>query len=148
MPMSRWKRLAGRKPARGQQPGVLQVALAPAPVALGAVDQRRRPLLVAALDVVGEPHRPAGLAHERGLDEVVARGSGRRRARCPGRSGQRAVLHERLHADDGVVPPVVALVLLPVVEAGEEERAVEPVGERLQARVERTRRRRSAARSG
>jgi len=47
------------------------------------------------------------------------------------------MLHERLHAEDGVVPPVVAVVLLPVVQAGEEKRAVEPVGILLNPRVQR-----------
>src|ERR1022692_2904041 len=48
-PHQQVKAVGGPEAARGQEPCVLQVALAPAPVALGALDQRGRPLLVASL---------------------------------------------------------------------------------------------------
>ena len=51
---------------------MLQVALAPAPVALRVFDHRLRGLLVAALQIVGQPDLPVRLEQQRGLDEIVA----------------------------------------------------------------------------
>ena len=48
-----------------------------------------------------------------------------------------AVAHERLHADDRVVPPVLGVAELPPVESGGEHRSVDVVGELLGARDER-----------
>ena len=45
------------------------------------------------------------------------------------------MLDERLHADDGVVAPVIAVLLLPVIEAGEKQRTVKAVGELLDPAV-------------
>jgi len=53
------------------QPGIHQIAMAPAPVALDFVQQIRRCLLVAALDVVGDPDAEARTPHQRRLDKVV-----------------------------------------------------------------------------
>ncbi len=59
------------QPGESEHPGVLQVALRPAPVARGIVEDVRRHLFPAA-DELGElPHLIAGAAHERRLDEVV-----------------------------------------------------------------------------
>src|SRR5262249_35920106 len=55
-----------------EQAEMLEVALAPAPVAPHLLEQRGRHLLPAAAEIVGEPERPAGASHERRLDEVVA----------------------------------------------------------------------------
>ena len=91
---------------REQKPEVLQIAQAPPAVTPQAVVQVGRTFLVAALLGVGEPHIESCLAHERGLDRVVAEDM------PPPRVGFRqfrqiAVLHERAQADDGVVTPVV-----------------------------------------
>src|SRR3984957_6164098 len=112
---------------------MLEVALEPAPVALGEVDDRRRALLVVALDSRSEPDLPAGPSHQRRLDEVMAQDAP---AEGPASRelGQGAVPDERRQADDGVVPPVVGLAQLPVVEPRRGYRAVEPARELLEAR--------------
>src|SRR3546814_10745412 len=123
--------------ARRQHADVLQVALAPAAVALGVVDQGRRRLLEAAAEIVRQPDLPAGAPQQRRLDEVVAEdlaaeGLSARQHRQP------AVLDEGLHADDRVVAPVVGIALQPVGEAGREGRAVDAAGELLAACEERS----------
>ena len=54
-----------------EQPEVHQISLTPAAVALQFVDEVRRHLLVAAAEIVDDPHRPARAAHECSLDEIV-----------------------------------------------------------------------------
>ncbi|MNO76991.1 hypothetical protein D3C76_680860 [compost metagenome] len=118
-----------------EQAEVHQVAVAPAAVALELVEQVRRQFFVAARQVVGDPHAPAGTAHQRGFDEVVGEdGPGERALARQRRQG--AVLDERLHADDRVVAPVVRLAQLPEVQAGGEQRAVHTGGELLHARIQ------------
>src|SRR6185436_18947093 len=92
--------------AREKEPQVLQVALAPAPVTAHLLEQRRRHLLVAAAEVVREPERPPGAAHERRLDEIVAQDLAAERL-ASRQAGQSTMVHEGLHADDRVVPPVL-----------------------------------------
>ncbi len=70
----------GVQPVHHEQAEVHQVALAPAPVALELVDQVRRHLLVAAAQVVGDLHRPAGASHQRRFDEIVRQDFARQRA--------------------------------------------------------------------
>ena len=104
---------------------MLQVALRPAPVARGVVDDVGRDLFPAAAEVRELPHLVTGAAHESGLDEVVAEDIATER-RPPGQARQRAVLREGSQAHDGVVAPVVALPDLPVREPGREHRALQP----------------------
>ncbi|MNP25234.1 hypothetical protein D3C76_1180320 [compost metagenome] len=118
-----------------EQAEVHQVAVAPAAVALELVEQVRRQFFVAARQVVGDPHAPAGTAHQRGFDEVVGEDcTGERTLARQRRQG--AVLDERLHADDRVVAPVVRFAQLPEVQAGGEQRTVHAGGELLHARIE------------
>src|SRR5207247_9633950 len=119
-----------------ERPQVLQVPLAPAAVALHLREQRRRRLLVAAPEVVGEPEAPPRPPHEGGLHEVVAQDLAAERL-PPRQPRERAVLREGLDADDRVVPPVLAVAELPVVESGREHRAVHAARELLQAREQR-----------
>ena len=126
----------GADAACEQQAEVHQVAVAPATVATEFLEQVRRQFLVAARQVVRDPHAPAGAAHQRGLDEVVRHDRARQAARARQRR-EHAVLHERREADDRVVSPVVRLVELPVVQAGGEQGAVEAAGELLHAREQR-----------
>src|ERR1700731_372692 len=113
---------AGRVQSLGeQQANVLQVSLAPALVALGEPENRRRALFIASVQVVGDADFPTGAAHEGGFDEVVAQnlaaeGTFSRKDR------QLAVLHERLDANDRVVSVVVAVALRPMHETFEENR--------------------------
>src|SRR4051812_2762093 len=93
------KAVCRAKPLGEKQPAVLRVALAPAPIALRAFNQRWRALLVRTLDVTGEPHAPACLAHERSLDEVMAQNP-TAEGLASGQVRQRAMVDERLHAND------------------------------------------------
>ena len=72
MPVAKCCRVGSLRPFAPDDPHVLQVALAPAPVARREVDQRRRALLVGAVEVRQHVDRPAGAADQRRLDEVVA----------------------------------------------------------------------------
>ena len=127
--------------AHHEQTEVHQVAVAPATIALEFVEQVRRQLFVTARQVVGDPHAPAGTAHQRGFDEVVGEDRPGERAGA-GQRRQRAVVDERLYANDRVVAPVVRFTQLPEVEPGGEQRAVDPRGELLQPRIERVHARR------
>ena len=111
---------------------VLQIALAPAAVALRIFDHRLRRFLVAAFKVVGEPDLPVLAQQQRGFDEIVAQNLSAKRL-APRQLRQIAKLHERLGADDGVVPPVIAEVQRPVIQPGDEHRRVKAVAELLDA---------------
>ena len=50
---------------------MLQIALAPAMVALGVVGKRRRQFLVGPADLRHQPDRPAGAGEQGGLDEIM-----------------------------------------------------------------------------
>jgi hypothetical protein len=56
----------------GKEPQVLQVALAPTPVALVKGFQRLRRILSAAGKIRVEDHVPSGALDPRGFDEIVA----------------------------------------------------------------------------
>jgi hypothetical protein len=86
----------------GYQPGVLQVALAPAAVALQFGKQIGWLLLVAANQVSDQPYVVTGAAHQRCLHKVV-RHDAARHAASAADVCQRAMLHKRVDADDGVV---------------------------------------------
>src|SRR5262249_46417601 len=104
---------------------MLQVALRPAPVARGVVEDVRWHLLPAAAQVRELSHLVSRAAHESGLDEVVTEDIATER-RPAGEPRQRAVLREGPQANDGVVTPVVTLSHLPVREPGGEHRALQP----------------------
>ena len=72
MPVARCCRVGQVKPRGADHARVLQVALAPAPVAGGEIDQRGRALLVAAAELGQHVDGPAGAPHQRRLDEIVA----------------------------------------------------------------------------
>src|SRR5947209_8625453 len=106
------------KAAGGEQPCVLKIALAPPAVPFGVVDHRGRTFLVSALDVMREPDRPSGFADERGFDEIMRKNAAAKRL-ASRQSRQRTMLHERFHANDGIVTPIIAVALLPIIEAGQ-----------------------------
>ena len=83
-------RLNGCSRGKRQHARVLQVALRPAPVARRVVDDVRRHLLPAALELGHLAHLVTGAAHERGLDEIVAEYLPAER-RPPGQPRQHAV---------------------------------------------------------
>jgi hypothetical protein len=118
------------------QARVLQVAVAPAAIALQLGEQVRRHLLVAAVELVGDPDLPAGAPHQRGLDEIVRHHLARERARAGQRREARNG-HERRPAQDRVVAPVVRFAELPEAHPGGEERPVGARRELLDAAVQR-----------
>ena len=120
----------------GDEACVLQVALAPAAVALQLVEQVRRVLLPAAAQLRRDPHLVAGARHHRRLDEIV-REDFAGEAAAPRQPGERAVLHEGLDAQDGVVTPVVRVAELPEGHAEAEQATGDAVRELLRARVQR-----------
>src|SRR4051812_11832280 len=115
---------------------MLHVALAPAPVALELVDQRRRALFVAAGEIAGEPDFPARASHQRRFDKVMAHDLAAERRPAP-QAGKAAVLDKRLDAENRVMAPVGALAQLPIMETGGEHRSVGVVRELLHAGEER-----------
>ena len=117
-----------------EQAEVHQVTVAPATVTLEFVQQVRRQFFVAARQIVGNPHAPAGTAHQRSFDEVVGQNrTGKSTFTRQRRQG--AVLDERLHADDRVVAPVVGFTQLPEVQAGGEQRTVHAGSKLLHTRI-------------
>ena len=91
---------------------VLHVALAPAQVAAHEFQQRRRIVLPAEILPRKDADVIAGSAHQRRFDLVVTEDMPLRLA-FPGERGQLAVLHERLEAQDGIVPPIGPAIALP-----------------------------------
>ena len=112
-------------------PRVLQIALAPAPVAGREVDQRGRALLVGALEVGQHVDRPAGAPHQRRLDEIVAEDMAAE-GRLALQVRQAAMGGEGLGADDRVVAPVIAVAAHPDGKARGDDRAGDPGGELLE----------------
>ena len=108
MPVTKCWRVASVKPGARQHADVLQIALTPAPVARGEVDQRGRAFLEAAAERRQHVDRPAGAAHQRRLDEIVAEDMAAER-RLAGQVGHAAMVGEGAGADDRVVAPVIAV---------------------------------------
>ena len=106
---------------------VLHIALRPAPFALYEVVQGGRQAFVAADQIGIHAHAPAGATHERGFDEVVREdvaGDGI----APAQNGQAAAFGKGAGADDGVVPPVVAVIALPGGHTTRDDAAVQCAG--------------------
>src|SRR6516164_4869326 len=118
----------GRDDAR-----MLQVALAPAAVAHGKVDDRRRRLLVGFLQVVGDDHRPAGTPDERRLDEIVAENMPAK-GRLAAEERQAGGGSEGLAPNDGVMAPIIPLAAAPPGKAAGNHRSIDAPGELMEAR--------------
>ena len=112
---------------------MLEIALAPAPVAHREVDERGRALLIAAFEVGEHRDGPAAAPNERGFDEVVAQDVAAE-WRLSGKARQARMAGEGREPDDGVVPPVIAVLAAPGRKAGGDDRPVEARGELLDAR--------------
>ncbi len=115
---------------------VLQIALAPAAVARGEVDQRGRALLVTAAERRQHINGVAGAQHQRGLDKIMAENVAAE-GRAPAQRWQAAMGGESLDADDRVVAPVIALASRPDGDAGGDDRTINAGGELLHAREQR-----------
>ena len=125
---------AERQAARQQKAPVLQIALAPAPVADEDVGQGRGGFFEAAIEVGIHPDAPAGPAQQGGFDEIMAQdgaAEGRYAAQCwkVRRCG------EGLCANDRIVAPEIAGPAVPGGEPVTENRPVAAVGELLQPGV-------------
>ena len=72
MPVAKCWRVGKCQARRADDADVLQVALAPAPVARREIDERGRALLVAAGERRQHVDGPAGAPDQRRLDEIVA----------------------------------------------------------------------------
>ena len=107
---------------------VLHVALRPAAFAADEVVQCWRQAFVAAAEVGVHAHVPAHAAQEGGFNEVVAEDVAADGV-ASAQDGQAAAFGEGVHADDGVVPPVVAVFALPGGNATGDDGAVERTGE-------------------
>ncbi len=119
-----------------EQAEVHQVTVTPATVTLQLIQQVRRQLFIGTRQVVGNPHPPTSTTHQRRFHEVMRQDRARKRAFARQRC-QRTVLDERLHADDGVMPPVVRFTQLPEVQTGGEQRPVYAGRKLLAARIQR-----------
>src|SRR5690554_1302937 len=95
-----------------QQPQMLQVALNPAPVSLGEIENIAGYFFVALFESDIEMHFPASAPQQRRLDEIVAEDFSSQRGPA-GEGRQATASHEGLRADNGVVAPEVYRVALP-----------------------------------
>src|SRR4051812_7161315 len=116
--------------ARRQYRQMLQIALTPAPVARGKIQQRWRAFLVAAAQRRRHMDSPTATTHERSLNEIMAEDvPAERLAATQFRKG--GVLGKSFDTDDGVMPPVVAFGSMPPGNASGNQRAVQPSGKLL-----------------
>src|SRR4051812_39726299 len=123
----------GVETARDDQARVLQVTLQPTAIAFREIDQVGRTFLVVAGQILCEPHFPAGASHQRCFYAILTEDASAK-GTVAGKSRERAMLDERFHPEDRVVPQIIRYAELPVVQARRENRAVEPAGELLHAR--------------
>src|SRR6478609_3044320 len=118
--------------ARRKYGQMLKVALAPAAVARGEIQQRWRAFLEATAKRGHHPDFPACPAQQRSLDEVVAHNMSAERFAAP-QFGQRRILCKGAHANDGVMPPIIAFGAMPPRNARSDQRPVQASGELLQS---------------
>src|ERR1700743_2908599 len=97
------------KPLRKDQPHVLQVSLAPAPVALEMIEEGRRRLLETSAKIRCQMKLPPRSAKQRRFHKIVTENFAAQR-RASGQCGKPAILNEGLHANDSVMPPVISSV--------------------------------------
>src|SRR6202034_3968821 len=95
--------------------GMLEIALAPSPVAGRKIDERRRALLVGAAKVRQHVDGVPGAKHESRLDEIVAENVAAER-RSARQVRQSAMVGESARADDRVMAPVVAVMSHPCAQ--------------------------------
>ena len=131
MPVTKCWRVAATKPLGADDARVLEIALAPSPVARREIDQRGRAFLVGAAEGRQHVDRISGAPDERRLDEVVAEDVAAERR--PAREiRQAAMIGEGAGADDRVMAPVVAVAPHPGGEARGNDRAGDAGRELLQ----------------
>ena len=114
-------------------PRVLEIALAPSPVASREIDERGRALFVRAAEVGQHVNGKARAPHQARLDEIVAEDVAAER-RLARQVRQSAMVGERARTDDRVVAPVVAVPPHPRAQTRADHRAGHPGRELLQPR--------------
>ena len=110
---------------------MLKVALAPSPVARSEIQKRRRAFFEAAAQGRRHSDRPSCSPHQRRFDKIVAENMTTERLAAR-QVRQARVLRECAHANDGVVPPVIALGALPPCNASGYQRSVQAPRKLLQ----------------
>ncbi len=109
---------------------MLEVALAPAPVAYRIIDQGRRIFLVAAFGQRDHMNTPAATTQQRRFDQVVAHDrTAKRRPAFQGR--KTAAFGKGAHPNNGVMTPETALRARPPDQSRSRYGAVEPCCELL-----------------
>src|ERR1700737_4419503 len=111
------------KLARRQNRQMLQIALAPSPVARGEIQQRRRAFFVTAAESWGHVDGPAATPHQCRFDEVVAEDMPADRL-APPEFGKSRVLRKSAHPDDCIVSPIIAFGAVPPRDASRNQWAV------------------------
>ncbi len=111
---------------------MLQIALCPAPVARGHIEQRRRALLERAGQPWDHVDAPAAAPDQRCFDEIMAHdmaaeGLGTAQIR------QAATIGKCARPDDGVMAPVVSVAAMPERQPTRNHGAIDAAGELLEA---------------
>src|SRR6202022_3932727 len=113
------------QPARREYRQMLKVALTPSPVARSEIQQRWRAFFEAAAQSRYHSDGPSRSPHQRRFHEVVAENMAAKRfAALQVREAR--VLRKCAHANDRVVPPIVAFGAMPPRNACSDQRAVQP----------------------
>ena len=104
------------KAARRQQRQMLQIALAPSPVARGEIQQARAGIPRSCRPAWRHVDGPAAAPHQRRFDEIVAEDMPAERLAAP-QFGKPRILRKGADANDGVVSPVIAFGAVPPGDA-------------------------------
>src|SRR5258706_561695 len=97
---------------RGENGQMLQVSLAPSPVPRSEIQQRRRALLETSAERGRHVDRPACAPHESGFHKIVAEDMPAKWLAAP-QFGQAGIFRKCAYADDGIMPPIIALGAVP-----------------------------------
>ena len=100
------------------------------------IDQRRRRIFPATLELGRDSDFPAGAAQQGRFDEIVAEDVTAER-RVARQYGQSAILHERFDANDRVMALVIAVLAGEPGKPGDVNWAVYPRGKLLHTREQR-----------
>src|SRR5262245_58302274 len=113
-----------------QQLHMLQIALAPAPVARGEFDEIGWRLLVGAAEAGQHVDGPAGAPNEGRFDEIMAHDMAAERLASL-ELRQASTFGEGAHANDGVVSPVITVAPMPGGKPVGDDRSIDPPGKLL-----------------
>src|SRR5919201_2623210 len=114
---------------------MLEIALTPAAIAFGKINQRWRTFFVTAGDFGDEIHLPTGTAYEGGFDKIMAHDVSAEW--WPAREvGQTRMIGERFGANDGIVTPIITIATMPVGKAGGHDRSIHASGKLVGTRKE------------